>query len=98
MTFSFEHCCLLVLQHQQEHLSKLIIQKSEMIEGGSKLTIEHCQSQQSRLELGLRINRGFWRAKESSLQTHIGATERRFIVRADEKLSAFWSLKRRFCR
>jgi len=30
----------LVLQHQQEHLSKLIIQKSEMIEGGSKLTIE----------------------------------------------------------
>ncbi|PYJ99527.1 MAG: hypothetical protein DME68_03600 [Verrucomicrobia bacterium] len=23
---------------------------------------------------------------------------KRFIVRADEKLSAFWSLKRRFCR
>jgi len=27
---------LLVLQHQQEHLSKLIIQKSEMIEGWIK--------------------------------------------------------------
>ena len=34
--------------------------------------------------------------ERSGLQTHIAATEKRFVVHAEEKLTAFLELERRF--
>ena len=51
------------------------------------------QSQQSRLELGLRLSRGLVMGEQSGLLTHIVATNKRFVARADEKLTAFVELE-----
>ncbi len=45
------------------------------------------------MELGLRLSRGFSRANNWIVDAHRG-DGRRFIVRADEKLSAFVELER----
>jgi hypothetical protein len=45
------------------------------------------------LELGLRLSGKFSRDEQSSLLMRIAATERRFIMRADEKLTAFVELE-----
>jgi hypothetical protein len=51
------------------------------------------QSQQSRLELGLRSQPWTQRGERSSLRTRIRGDGKRFVVRADEKLTAFVELE-----
>jgi hypothetical protein len=41
------------------------------------------------MDLGLRLSPRFSGAKQSGLLTHIAATGRRFVVHAEEKLTAF---------
>jgi hypothetical protein len=47
----------------------------------------------ARLELGLRLQRLIQTGERSGLQTHIATTVKRFVVRADEKLTAFLQLE-----
>jgi hypothetical protein len=51
------------------------------------------QSQQSRLELGLRRKRGFRRARHLRWLTLTATMEKRFVVHADEKLTVFFELE-----
>jgi hypothetical protein len=48
------------------------------------------------LELGLHLSRGFWRANNLRYDAHRDDGER-FIVRSDEKLTAFTELKSAGC-
>jgi hypothetical protein len=52
----------------------------------NKVANHRRQSQQSRLELGLRVNLGFERANNPDCRCHRG-DRKRFVVRADEKLT-----------
>jgi hypothetical protein len=45
------------------------------------------------MELGLGLSRRFLRGEQSGLLTRIVGEEKRFVVRADEKLPAFMELE-----
>ena len=47
-------------------------------------------------KLGLRLSRGFPPGERSGLRTHIADDGKRFVVQADEKLTAFVELNQRF--
>jgi len=49
------------------------------------------------MELGLCLSELIRAGEQSSLLMPIAATERRFVVRADEKLTAFLELERAVC-